>query len=142
MASVALPIAATQDDLDWEEVALDCARVILDYRTPIEAAVAKVVSEAVRSARKGAGPSWDFTLRFAAFLTPVLMEFAFQQLAEYADVELPERKEDEEDEPIVGDAPSTQGSLDISTESATADAHSPLWDDVHNSGRQWDGSPF
>ena len=86
------PVAAIawDEDFDWADVLLDCVRRIVRYKAAIQVVAVSAVQHAVEKARKMAPPTTDMFLRLVAFLTPLVLEFFLQCLADYADVEVPD----------------------------------------------------
>lgn len=87
------PIGAITQDLDWHEMTMDCVRAVVKYSVPIKVAATRSICNVIHSARQCAGPGSDMFLRLVAFLVPLVLEFFLAQLAEYAEVEMPEHQE-------------------------------------------------
>lgn len=85
------PVAAISwdEDFDWADVLLDCVRRIVRYKAAIQVVAVSAVQAAVEKARAMAPPTSDMFLRLVAFLTPLILEFFLQCLADYAEVDVP-----------------------------------------------------
>ena len=92
------PVAAIawDDDFDWADVLLDCVRRIVRYKAAIQVVAVSAVQHAVEKARQAAPPTTDMFLRLVAFLTPLVLEFFLQCLADYAGVDVPDVEEQQE----------------------------------------------
>ena len=86
------PVAAISwdEDFDWADVLIDCVRRIVRYKAAIQHVAVSAVQAAVERARKMAPPTSDMFLRLVAFLTPLVLEFFLQCLADYAQVDVPD----------------------------------------------------
>lgn len=78
------------EDLDWSETLVDCAKVVVRFSVPLKAAAVKVCVAALQSLQKCLGTQSEMFIKLAAFLVPFALEFFLQRLADYADVEVPE----------------------------------------------------
>ena len=94
------PVAAISwdEDFDWADVLIDCVRRIVRYKVAIKAVAVSAVQAAIERARKVAPPTSDLFLRLVAFLTPLILEFFLQCLADYADVEVPLDEETQQEQ--------------------------------------------
>ena len=83
-------VLLASDEVDWEALCQDCARVVVRYSCAIKAAAVVVAQDIVRKVSACVGPSSDMFIKLTAFLVPFVLEFFLQRLADYADVEVPE----------------------------------------------------
>ena len=77
------------EDLDWSETLMDCARVVVRFSIPLKVAATKVCVNALQSLQKCLGTQSEMFVKLGAFLVPFILEFFLQRLADYADVEVP-----------------------------------------------------
>ena len=77
------------EDLDWSETLVDCAKVVVRFSIPLKVAATKVVVNALQSLANCLGTQSEMFVKLGAFLVPFVLEFFLQRLADYADVEVP-----------------------------------------------------
>ena len=78
------------EELDWHETLMDCAKVVVRFSIPIKVAATKLAVNALQSLANVLGTQSEMFIKLGAFLVPFVLEFFLQRLADYADVDVPE----------------------------------------------------